>query len=322
MRVLIVAPDQDLHATVVAQRLAERGVDSATWETAYFPWRQRISWRPPGIATLFRLTSAADTLDDYSVIWWRRFRAPTTSPTIIDPDVRRFCLSEAKALLSGVFQTTSCMTVNDPDAERRANNKLLQLHIALQCGLTIPHSIISNQRSDILEFLGEHERSVCKTLVCDYVHGIPTRICTTADFAVEDEVSLAPAIVQELIEAKLDIRAFVVGETVFAVELARDDINTRVDWRSYTRRWQAHTLPPAICERIRLVAARLGLSMASLDFRLSVRDEYVFLEVNPNGQFLFLEIDAGLPVTAAVADHLIKMGRSAAIPTTQAGRVG
>jgi glutathione synthase/RimK-type ligase-like ATP-grasp enzyme len=49
---------------------------------------------------------------------------------------------------------------------------------------------------------------------------------------------------------------------------------------------------------------RLGLEYGAIDLRLTPDGEYVFFEVNPAGQFLFVEHACGLPISAALAARL------------------
>lgn len=303
MTILIVAPEDDLHAQVVTERLRSRGRHVETLNTTWFPWRTRLTWSSNDVGIRASGLSNID-LDQVTSVWWRRFRKPTPDPSITDPHVRRFCVSEATQALRGMFSSLACNIINDPDAERRASLKLVQLDLAKKIGLRIPATIVSNSRAEILEFLARHEVAICKTIVCDYPHSVPTRQCIPADFASEDCVALSPIIVQEQVNATLDIRVTVVGRAVFAAELRRPDTNENVDWRMTPSGWARHNLPDDVQSKLLQLLGCLGLATASVDLRLSADAGYVFLEVNPSGQFLFLEVDAGLPISDAFATLL------------------
>jgi glutathione synthase/RimK-type ligase-like ATP-grasp enzyme len=208
-----------------------------------------------------------------------------------------------------MFASLGAPVINDPDAERHASLKLAQLRVAKRTGLSVPRTIVSNDRAEILNFLRVCKDAICKTIVCDYPHSIPTRPCSPSDFASERDVSLSPIIVQERVIATLDIRVTVVDLQVFAGELDRPDINENVDWRMTATGWRPHVLPSEVTERLLLLLDSLGLVTASIDMRLTPDGRYFFLEVNPSGQFLFLEVDAGLPVSGAFADVLINGSR-------------
>jgi glutathione synthase/RimK-type ligase-like ATP-grasp enzyme len=69
-------------------------------------------------------------------------------------------------------------------------------------------------------------------------------------------------------------------------------------------RWKMHKLPDYLETQIKRFMAKTGLMMASFDFRFS-DGKYFFFEINPNGQFIFLEVDdRHLKVTSKVAELL------------------
>ena len=64
----------------------------------------------------------------------------------------------------------------------------------------------------------------------------------------------------------------------------------------------------------------LGLVYGAIDMRLTPNGEYVFLEVNPAGQWLFIEQATGQPISAAIAEALIARAPShpeSALPCPQ-----
>lgn len=97
----------------------------------------------------------------------------------------------------------------------------------------------------------------------------------------------------------------IVGEEVFAGELVREDADEEVDWRMTPSGWRAHELPDEVRSGLRALFREFGLETGSFDLRLTPDDDYVFFELNPSGQFLFLEIDAGLPISEALASFLL-----------------
>jgi glutathione synthase/RimK-type ligase-like ATP-grasp enzyme len=119
---------------------------------------------------------------------------------------------------------------NDPSAEQRAESKILQLTVAARVGLPVPPTVVSNDCDRLRAFLAAHPRSVIKTLRCDYVTSIPTRIIDERDLSDPTAVSLAPMIVQALVDCEADVRVCVVGDQVFAAAMRRPDRNENPDW--------------------------------------------------------------------------------------------
>src|SRR6185369_6732604 len=121
--------------------------------------------------------------------------------------------------------------------------------------------------------------------------------------ASDASIEVAPAIYQEYIPKRQEIRAVIVGNRVFAATVnsqahpeALDDVRGLPPDVAY----EAHDLPPAIGDRLVEMTRRFGIQFASADLVLTPSGEYVFLDLNPNGQWLWLELDAGLPLTDAL----------------------
>lgn len=54
------------------------------------------------------------------------------------------------------------------------------------------------------------------------------------------------------------------------------------------------------------LARRLGLSYCALDLVVTPSGDYVFLEVNPSGQYGWLESLTGLPITRELVRMLMR----------------
>ena len=64
-------------------------------------------------------------------------------------------------------------------------------------------------------------------------------------------------------------------------------------------------------ERLRALQRRLGLVYGAIDMRRTAEGEHVFLEVNPAGQWLFVEERCGLPISQSVAGFLARAADAA-----------
>ena len=67
-----------------------------------------------------------------------------------------------------------------------------------------------------------------------------------------------------------------------------------------------HVLPVAEVRRCRALVRRLGLRFGAIDMVQTPSGEHVFLEINPNGQWLWIERATGLPIANAIARLLAK----------------
>lgn len=96
---------------------------------------------------------------------------------------------------------------------------------------------------------------------------------------------------------------------MFAAEVRVGAAAADVDWRlDMNPDVLTAELPTAIRDKLLALQQRLGLRYGAIDLTRTGTDEYVFLEVNPGGQFLFVEIATGMPISTAPAQAL--SGRS------------
>ena len=121
-------------------------------------------------------------------------------------------------------------------------------------------------------------------------------------------LDLAPVTLQEMVEKSSDIRVTVVGDEVFAAEiLSQGRESSKVDWRATddeNLEHRTHELPPTLARRCRRLVSYLGLSFGAIDFALKADGTYVFFEINPNGEWLWLEDLLGLPISDRIAAWL------------------
>jgi glutathione synthase/RimK-type ligase-like ATP-grasp enzyme len=97
----------------------------------------------------------------------------------------------------------------------------------------------------------------------------------------------------------------IIGDEVFAAAVDVRDLDYDVDVRlNINAKHVAHALPDDIADKLRAMMRRLGLVYGAIDLRLTADGRYIFLEINPAGQFLYVEQQTGQPITAALAARL------------------
>jgi hypothetical protein len=103
-------------------------------------------------------------------------------------------------------------------------------------------------------------------------------------------------------------RITVIGVRVFAAEF-RPGVGI-IDGRCVDDTpYRPHSLPDEVSRGLLDLVRTLGLVFSTIDMKLTDEGEYVFLELNPMGQYLYTEILAGLPLTATMAE-LLAAGRT------------
>jgi glutathione synthase/RimK-type ligase-like ATP-grasp enzyme len=120
-----------------------------------------------------------------------------------------------------------------------------------------------------------------------------------------ESVALAPTILQPYVEKAFELRCVVIGENIFAAKMdTQADEKSRIDSRGGEPDHEIFELPHAVEASLHRVMDSFGLNFASLDMIVTPDGDFVFLELNPNGQWLWLEYELGLPLVASMADLL------------------
>jgi hypothetical protein len=198
-------------------------------------------------------------------------------------------------------------------------NKLHQLSVAGRIGLAVPRTLVTNSPERFLDFYegcgGELISKRAVELV-PRVGGEITRPFTVSverrDAANHQAVRHGPVIFQEKVPKRLELRVTVVGTRVFAAEIrSQDSQRQQTDWRHHpeygqSRYYAVHTLPADVERQCVDVVKALNLTFGALDLILTPDDKYVFLEVNSNGQWAYIESMLGLPISDAIAELLAR----------------
>ncbi|MFI6518134.1 RimK family alpha-L-glutamate ligase [Spirillospora sp. NPDC050679] len=306
-RIAVVTHERDLHAHAVKAEMERRYPARVhIFESDHFSRAPGLSWSPSEKAgSVFPAADGtAVELRELDAIWFRRLGNTRTSanPEVTDPVDRELIHVDTNAAALGMLTTEfRGRWVDRPAAFWAAQNKVVQLRAAHELGLRIPETLISQSPERIRDFCRAHPGAIVKA-----VRGVmqaPAATTTVGEELLADEAALrvCPAIYQELVPGRRHVRAQVFGDRVLAALLESDDL----DWRpNLDIPAVEHHLPDQVQDALRAVLKRLDLTMGVFDLKLTDEGEYVWLEVNPQGQWLFVEGMAGLPLIEAFTDFL------------------
>ncbi|MET7396762.1 MvdC/MvdD family ATP grasp protein [Dactylosporangium sp. NPDC005572] len=315
--ILVLTAAADVTAGRVAALLTDRGADVLLFDPGAVPTGAQVEMTAGGTGPVrrrLRFTERDVDLDGLTCVWHRRPTAPVPPQSVADPEVAAHLAREVKTYLDGVWRSLGCRQVPATrEVIDRADRKSYHLGVAAGLGFAVPPTLVTADPDRLLDFREEHDgRIVTKPL-----HRSPqqagmgryTEPVTNRDLAHVEALRQAPMIVQAYVPKDVELRVTVVGEAVFAVEIhSQATQHTRYDWRRYDHGntpLKVHRLPDEERQRCLELVQTLGLSFGAIDLILTPEGRYVFLEINPNGQFDWLELATGLPITAAVADLLM-----------------
>lgn len=305
--VLVVTTAHDVHVDPVRVEVERRGGRVFPLELDRFPRDYDIEVLVNG-AWSARLTDKirGEALDLSSVsATWLRKRAPFAHPTReLGPQELAFANDEAEHVLLGILNSLDCFWMSDPAAIRRANWKPEQLKRAVKFGFSTPATILTNVPDSVRRFHESNPKIIYKPLSgpdlgADSVlpservaRPLLTTILDDGAIAMIDGVSEVPCLFQALVQKQYEIRVTVVGSDVFAARIdstSPDKLTS--DWRDPTgeTRYSFCELPPEIAERCRAFVWSYGLVYGAIDLMVDKEGAYIFLENNPQGQYLFVE---------------------------------
>jgi hypothetical protein len=231
---------------------------------------------------------------DLHLVWWRRMpRGAAADNRGHTPDaVEIFTARNIRASLLGIFLTDfHGVWLDHPKVMHRADNKLVQLRIAAAAGFRLPRTLLSQDPRRIRQFA----ESLGGPLVVKSVAGmlgVPslTGEVTPEQLECDGPLQACPAIYQELIPGRRHLRVHCFGDEVLCA-LIQSDL---LDWRHPL---DADIEPFHLSKKIRDallgILAEFGLQMGIFDLKLTHDGEPVWLELNPQGQFLFVEAMGG-----------------------------
>jgi glutathione synthase/RimK-type ligase-like ATP-grasp enzyme len=178
----------------------------------------------------------------------------------------------------------------------------LQLTAASQCGFRIPKTLITQNPSDVKAFYDElGGKIIVKPVVGTAGPLLFTQFVSEMHLSSSDSIRACPAIYQEYIPGTRHIRLNCFGSRSFASSIETSDLDWRPNLTVPLAKWE---VPIELHKRVRQVLDSLELEMGVLDLKETPSGEMVWFEVNPQGQFLFLEGLTGEPLTEYFADYL------------------
>ncbi len=167
-------------------------------------------------------------------------------------------------------------------------NKLFQLYIAKSCGLTLPLTKVLTNFKDIdtsKKFITKSFNTVFESLsngttLLNYTNKIDTEI----------NESFFSSLIQEQIDKLFEIRVFYLNGICYSMAIfSQTNSSTEVDFRRYDNvnpnRNVPFKLPKKLERSIVKYMKKINLNTGSLDFIYSKDKDFIFLEVNPIGQF-------------------------------------
>jgi len=324
MSILIITHSTDNESIArVTDSIARKGGHTIRFDTDLYPTEVRLTaYYDTSDRERLTLTNAEGEFDlrEVTAVWHRRISFGAQLPATLDKQMRHASLGETSAAAHGMLASLKAFRMDHLHHIRHAENKQLQLQVAREVGLNIPRTLTTNDPGTVRAFAESCENGIVTKMLSSfaiYDEGKELVVFTNPvkpeDLEDLSSLNLCPATFQESLPKSLEIRVTVVGQRLMSAAV-NSQVSARAthDWRRDGLRmlqdWQPYQLPSEVEEKILRLMDHFSLNYGAIDIILTPHGKHVFLELNPCGEFFWLERSPGLPISEAIAEVL--MGHS------------
>jgi hypothetical protein len=314
--ILVATHKQNPIARIVTQKLQEKG------HAPYVINTDEICQRTVPFAFIFehgesilQYGSQKIHLSDIRSAWyWRAIVASITKDAYKKHAIER----EMQKTLWGIWESIDEVNwLNPPPTIKRTQNKLLQLRYAATAGLTTIPTIATNNWQVL-------EDAVADPLIVkmpgrgtiestDQMHALYTTVIAKRAIKKLRYASPFPGMYQPFLSKKREWRITIVGNTVFSAAIYTNK-DAKNDWRQQQNtdsvRFVAEDFPANTITKCKKLMSLLGLRYGAFDFIETEDGTLYFVEINSNGQYLWLEKKLDFPISEAIAGELIAIANN------------
>tara|TARA_R110000787_G_scaffold43856_2_gene107379 strand:- start:1712 stop:2659 length:948 start_codon:yes stop_codon:yes gene_type:complete len=310
--ILLATNKRDITTDFIVMELARRGVPYFRLNTEDLP--QTVVRFDPFSGWVLIVGDETINLQDVKAGYYRRPGTPEVSAQVKDQATKEYLVNEWSAVLRSLWNALEGRWLNSPFAILRAEDKPRQLCEAHALGFNIPDTFIGNDMDVVVEFVTNNPtigKPLRHALIDTGPNGEVLFTQKIQKLEGDDRVAveIAPVIYQREITKAYDVRVTVVQDNVFAVAIhSQDHQDTELDWRRGSRVDLKHrniTLPDELAQKCCSLAKVLGLNYGAVDLIYDTSGCYWFLEINPNGQWAWIERQTGASLSSAIVDTLM-----------------
>jgi glutathione synthase/RimK-type ligase-like ATP-grasp enzyme len=315
--ILCITHSRDFYTVdIVQQALEQAGIRALRFNSDEFAlhWRHNYSLKDGRPEQYLMADGKKISSRDIQGVWYRKLWKLQLPPDL-DPAYQQVFLQEYQTFLHIFFNSLRHLPwMNDMQRDHAVNDdKFLQLAMADAAGLQVPRSVFTNEPDAIRELFEASNGNIIVKL-----HGalsrsmegntpfFPTTRLQAGDLDRLDQLAYCPMIFQEYVPKAYELRVVYVDGDFFAGKIPHEEELT--DWRVTTGKrldWQHYELPHDTRQKITRLMNSLGLLFGAIDIIRRTDGEYVFLEVNPQGEWGMLQKYLNYPIGQTIAKKLI-----------------
>jgi glutathione synthase/RimK-type ligase-like ATP-grasp enzyme len=328
-KIVILTCTEDLHTESVVNILKEKYfIEPIILEREFYG----ESWTISGSIingepkSIIEYNNKSYSIDELGAFWNRRnFTTETTKKD--SSSINSYIASQCSMHVNGLFRYISNIipTMNKPLANANATSKFYQNTVALKNELKVPPSFFGGSPDlafDFINSIDQNDTISIKPIESTHLKMDDGNTYAHYNSIFEkrprnqlDSLSDCPVILQKFIEKKMEFRVTVVGQEIFtaSIDTSKASREAKVDWRHYdwaNTPYRTCTLPKIICDKILGLMNDLNLVFGAIDLILDQEDQFHFLEVNPQGQWLWVEDLTELKISECISDWLFQHSRN------------
>ncbi|GGN96243.1 ATP-grasp ribosomal peptide maturase [Streptomyces albiflavescens] len=301
MTVLILTSEEDVTADIVVAKLHGMGTPVMRLDPADVPGKAVLSadYAHGDFDGHLSVNGHVLSMGGLRSVWVRRPGEPAGHAARPSP----WLTAETRQALFGMLHSASTRWMNHPRSADLARLKPWQLRVAHLSGFAVPPTVFTTAPRLAQQFAEEHRDVVVKSASGPPPGDPPMALPTTligpdADFSA---VAAGPALLQRYIHKRADIRLTCVGVQMFAARKTAEPGQVDGRYGDTGHAWEVVPVPERVGKSVHDYVALAGLAYAAFDFAEDEEGIWWFLECNQGGQFGFVELETGQPISEAVA---------------------
>ncbi|MCG8420776.1 MAG: MvdC family ATP-grasp ribosomal peptide maturase [Proteobacteria bacterium] len=302
----------------VMEALDRYGKRPVRIDTDRFPTSLRIALQPElGASRIFLPDGRVINAGQIGAVWLRKIFPPKFDEDL-EPKFRDGCMRESAEAFRGMLDLLASKPWIDPlRTIERCESKAEQLRLAKSVGLSVPPTLISNDQDEVRAFYEAQGGAVVTKMLTPLTvsMGKPDMFVYTSPVSPQDldhldDLRFSPMVFQKRIPKAYELRAIYVDGELFLGKIeATSADKAPIDWRhpnAHQSSWQRGELPEDVKRKLIALMDGLGLVFGALDIIKTPDNDYVFLEVNPRGEWGMLEMQLDLAISDAIARAITK----------------
>lgn len=303
---LIITNRDDLAVDVLLSRIEEEGLSAFRLNTEDLHLA-KLNWNEKGEGSV-EVGERELLLQHVSAVLYRRALTPLLAKLEVQLDARVFAAGEIRHTYEGILQSLATATwVNPLHATHAAERKLFQLTTARALGLRTPDTIVTNIAREASAFFARHPTGIISKPVFHGLWGaqngfraVYTRLLEPSGLPEQRELDSCPVLLQEAVNKRRDIRLTIIGQEAFTAAIDTEPVCS-IDWRhpGHQPKYEEVEPPAQVLAASQQMLTTLSLNYGAFDFVETKDGDWTFLEVNPVGEWAWLERELGFRMTEA-----------------------